>query len=91
MKTGTATSEFWLTVLGVAALVALVLADKVDGNWAAGAIGFACFGYTASRAIVKKGALDGDAQVADFKADLALLAAQEPVMGPPRTTARAKR
>lgn len=74
-KPGFLTSEFLLTVLGVVALVVLVLADKIDGDWAAGAIAFACLGYSASRAIVKREAVGGTAQVAEFKADLALLAA----------------
>ena len=84
---GTFTSEFWLTVLGVLALVGLVLHGDLNGDWAAGAIGFACFGYSASRAVVKRAQVagdadvrsaqaSGDAQVAGFKADLALLATQ---------------
>ena len=84
---GTFTSEFWLTVLGVAALVGLVLSGDLDGDWAAAAIAFACFGYSASRAVVKRAQVEGDAgvraaqatgdaQVAGFKADLALLATQ---------------
>lgn len=84
---GAFTSEFWLTVVGVVALVGLVLHGDLNGDWAAGAIGFACFGYSASRAVVKRAqvtgdadvraaAVTGEAKVADFKADLALLAAQ---------------
>lgn len=71
---GVLTSEFWLTVLGVWSLVGLVLHGDLEGQWAAGAISFACFGYQASRAIVKRAAIGGDAQVATFRADLATLA-----------------
>lgn len=87
-RPGWVTSEFVLTVVGVAALVALVLGDKLDGDWAAGAIAFACFGYSASRAFVKKATVDGDAQVADFKADLAILAAAEAAPEPVKAPAR---
>lgn len=107
---GAFTSEFWLTVLGVAALVTLVVLDKIDGDWAAGAIAFACFGYSASRAIVKRAQVQGDAEVnaaavkgeaevratenyaeakvAEFKADLALLATSETTTPPKATRAR---
>lgn len=71
---GALTSEFWLTVVGVAALVGLTMADKVDGDWVAGAIAFACFGYAASRGVVKAAQVTGDAKVTGFKTDLALYA-----------------
>lgn len=114
---GTFTSEFWLTVLGVVALVGLVLHGDLDGDWAAGAIGFACFGYSASRAVVKRAQVTGDAdiqravvnaqadvdaakasgtaQVADFKADLALLAVKadptDTVAAPTKARASSKK
>lgn len=71
---GFQTSEFWLTVLGVVALVVLVITGDVEGTWAAGAIGLACFGYQASRAVVKQASVSGDSQVANFRADLEALA-----------------
>lgn len=73
-KSGFLTSEFMLTVLGVIALVVLVLADKVEGQWAAIAIGVSCLGYSGSRAVVKSGVISGAAAVASFKSDLAVLA-----------------
>lgn len=77
---GALTSEFWLTVVGVVALVGLTMADKVDGNWVAGAIAFACFGYAASRGVVKAAQVNGDAKVTGFKTDLALLALKTPTV-----------
>lgn len=71
---GVLTSEFWLTILGVLALVVLTLHDDVDGEWAAVAIAGACFGYQASRALVKRAQVGGEAQVASLKADLVTLA-----------------
>lgn len=77
-RTGFLTSEFALTVVGVLALLVLVLHGDIEGDWAAGAIAFACFGYSASRAFVKKAAVDGQNEVANYKADLALVAAAAP-------------
>ena len=88
-RTGVLTSEFLLTVLGVIALVALVLTDNLDGQWAAVAIGAACFGYQASRAVVKKALVDGQASVANFRADLVSLAETEDAPTPRRRATRA--
>lgn len=89
---GVTTSELWLTVLGVLALVLFVLLDKLDGQWAAVAIGAACFGYQASRAVVKKATVNGEASVANFRADLAALADEgtgdEGAEGPPLRASR---
>lgn len=74
LPTGFRSSEFWLALAGVAALVALVLHGDLPGTWAAPAIAAACFGYTASRTVVKATAVSGTAQVASFKSDLASLA-----------------
>lgn len=71
---GVLTSEFWLTVLGVVAMVALTVADKVSGEVTTAAISAACFGYQLSRAVVKRSALSGDAAVANFRTDLEVLA-----------------
>lgn len=73
-QTGVLTSEFWLTVLGVIAMVALTVADKVSGEITTAAIAAACFGYQASRAVVKRAALSGETQVANFRTDLEVLA-----------------
>lgn len=54
VKPGWMTTEFWLSVVGVVALVVLCLADKVDGTVAGPAIATATLGYAVSRGVAKK-------------------------------------
>lgn len=79
---GWQTSEFLLTVLGVASLVLLVLTGHLDGQWAAGAIAVPTLGYQVSRGLVKAKAVAGDAQVDRFRAELATYANAQPPATP---------
>ncbi|HEX9887998.1 MAG TPA: hypothetical protein VGA69_00850 [Nitriliruptorales bacterium] len=51
---GVRTSEFWLTVVGVAAIVALSLVGDLPADTAALAVTGATFGYGLSRGLAKR-------------------------------------
>lgn len=51
---GVFTSEFWLTVVGVVAILTLALTSNVEGEWAGTAIAGATGLYGLSRGLAKR-------------------------------------
>lgn len=69
-KPGLATSEFWLTVLGMVATILGVVAGFLPPEWAAVALAIQKGTYDLSRGWTKSGAAKADAMVQVAKAEV---------------------
>lgn len=84
-RPGWATSEFWLAVLVITAATVLRVTHDIDpGAWQ-WAVSTSTAAYAASRALVKRAEVSGEAVLSSFKADLVQLAAAEDKPRRPRT------
>jgi hypothetical protein len=81
---GLYTSEFWLAIVVIVAGTVLRVTDDIDATAWQWAVSSATVGYAGSRALVKSKLADAAGQIAGFKADLALLAADKPKRSPAR-------